>query len=129
MASSLHRHQPNFNVMTFLHRECLSWRRQLSYGVLFHRISCRGLRTHKLSPRTSTKTSKSPWFYPISALLLGGASWTAYENSQPFRHTILATVRCTRVGGEFILFRDLKPFSFPLSCSSFRSDRLQINLC
>lgn len=38
--------------------------------------------------------------YPGGLLFLGGVSWTAYENSQPFRHSVLATVRCSRVAGK-----------------------------
>jgi len=29
-----------------------------------------------------------------------GVGFTAYENYQPFRHTVLAVVRCSRVAGE-----------------------------
>lgn len=55
------------------------------------------------TPPTSKRTS--PWIsYPATLLLLSGATWYAYENYQPFRHTVLAVVRCSRVGGILLPF-------------------------
>ncbi|KAF8135469.1 ABC1 family-domain-containing protein [Boletus edulis] len=44
-------------------------------------------------------STRRPWFlYPLAtAMLLGGAGYVAYENYQPFRHTVLAVVRCSRI--------------------------------
>ncbi len=43
-----------------------------------------------------------PWiFYPTCAVILGTACFVAYETSQPFRHTVLAVVRCSRVAGIY----------------------------
>ncbi|KAN0091092.1 ABC1 family domain containing protein [Tylopilus felleus] len=53
---------------------------------------------------SSTKLpSANPWLlYPAAALLLGGAGYVASENYQPFRHTLLAVVRCSRIAGAAI---------------------------
>ena len=41
-----------------------------------------------------------PWiFYPTCAVIFGAACFVTYQTSQPFRHSILALVRCTRVAG------------------------------
>uniref|UniRef100_A0A0W0FH10 Putative ABC1-domain-containing protein n=1 Tax=Moniliophthora roreri TaxID=221103 RepID=A0A0W0FH10_MONRR len=46
----------------------------------------------------------SPWFvYSGSILLFSGAGILAYHNSQPFRHTVLAAVRCSRVARAAVL--------------------------
>jgi aarF domain-containing kinase len=39
-------------------------------------------------------------FYPSCVVALGAAAVVGYETNQPFRHTVLAVVRCSRVGGE-----------------------------
>ncbi|OBZ67025.1 ABC1 family protein MCP2 [Grifola frondosa] len=41
--------------------------------------------------------------YPTTLLVLSGAGLLAYETNQPFRHTILAVVRCSRVAEAAIL--------------------------
>ena len=38
--------------------------------------------------------------YSIAVAFGGGVGFIAYENYQPFRHTVLAVVRCSRVAGE-----------------------------
>jgi hypothetical protein len=38
--------------------------------------------------------------YSIAIAFGAGVGFTAYENYQPFRHTVLAVVRCSRVAGE-----------------------------
>ena len=38
--------------------------------------------------------------YSIALAFGVGVGFTAYENYQPFRHTVLAVVRCSRVAGE-----------------------------
>ncbi|KAF9241541.1 ABC1-domain-containing protein [Melanogaster broomeanus] len=44
------------------------------------------------------RSRRNPWIlYPTTALLLGGAGYVAYEKYQPFRHAVLAVVRCSRV--------------------------------
>jgi aarF domain-containing kinase len=86
--------------MSLLHgKQCLRWRLWTSD---IRNISCRHLRTasHKFNPVERPPTSKSWIFYPASVLILGGASWYAYKNVQPFRHSVLATIRCSRVAGE-----------------------------
>ncbi|KAF9227405.1 ABC1-domain-containing protein [Gyrodon lividus] len=53
------------------------------------------------SPSSSKKRRRAnPWIlYPatVTALLLGCAGYVAYEKRQPFRHAVLAVVRCSRV--------------------------------
>lgn len=50
------------------------------------------------APISTKRSSAKPWIlYPATALLLGGAGYVAYENYQPFRHTLLAVVRCSRI--------------------------------
>ncbi|KAF5385816.1 hypothetical protein D9615_002577 [Tricholomella constricta] len=96
--------------MAFLHRESLSWRRQLNLPRLFQH-QCRHLRIPRWPRSLNNDTAPSPltrkssgWaVYPASLLVLGGAGWVAYENSQPFRHTLLAVMRCSRVGRAAIL--------------------------
>ena len=36
---------------------------------------------------------------PATLLAAAGAGYVAYEHYQPFRHTVLAVVRCSRVAG------------------------------
>ncbi|TFY83696.1 hypothetical protein EWM64_g309 [Hericium alpestre] len=53
--------------------------------------------------RTSVRRSR-PWLAGSAALLLvSGAGWAAYENYQPFRHTALAVVRCSRIAEAAVL--------------------------
>ncbi|KAF9475536.1 ABC1-domain-containing protein [Pholiota conissans] len=48
--------------------------------------------------RHSQETAKSPWIlYPTYAIILGVSSYITYKTSQPFRHTVLAALRCSRV--------------------------------
>ncbi|KAG5651876.1 hypothetical protein H0H81_007096 [Sphagnurus paluster] len=86
--------------------QSLSWKRFIHHQPLF-RQQFRQLRTPRRigSPNNSgTPPSRKRWlFYPTSVLVLGGLGWAAYENSQPFRHTILAIVRCSRVGRAAVL--------------------------
>ncbi|KAI0318269.1 ABC1-domain-containing protein [Amylostereum chailletii] len=59
----------------------------------------------RIQPRPHTKFRASadqayinPWLvYPTALVVVTGVAWGSYENFQPFRHTVLATVRCTRV--------------------------------
>ena len=36
---------------------------------------------------------------PAALLTVGALGYVTYENYQPFRHTVLAVVRCSRVAG------------------------------
>ncbi|KAI0360911.1 ABC1-domain-containing protein [Trametes cingulata] len=61
-----------------------------------------------LSTRTGAgegqKVKASAWLVvPATLLVLGGAGVLAYNYSQPFRHTALAVVRCSRVAEAAIL--------------------------
>ncbi|KAH9858602.1 ABC1-domain-containing protein [Lenzites betulinus] len=54
------------------------------------------------TPRPTTKLSG--WIVaPVTLLLVGGTGVVAYHYSQPFRHTVLAVVRCSRVAEAAIL--------------------------
>ncbi|ETW80424.1 hypothetical protein HETIRDRAFT_320637 [Heterobasidion irregulare TC 32-1] len=52
-----------------------------------------------IKPRKARQSSNgNPWLAYTSAFaLISGSSWVAYENYQPFRHALLAAVRCSRV--------------------------------
>ena len=39
-------------------------------------------------------------FYPVTLLALSGVGYYAYEQHQPFRHAVLATLRCSRLAGN-----------------------------
>ena len=58
-----------------------------------------------IKPRKARQPSNGkPWLAYASAFaLISGSSWVAYENYQPFRHALLAAVRCSRVAGMSIL--------------------------
>lgn len=50
------------------------------------------------TPNLTKRTTASPWIlYPGTVLLLAGAGYVAYESYQPFRHALLAVVRCSRI--------------------------------
>lgn len=62
----------------------------------------RGWRSTKVPSNHRPGWRPSRWLlYPTTLLLLSGVGITAYENNQPFRHSILAAVRCSRVAGGF----------------------------
>ena len=95
MTLSVLRHTPSRNV-----RQAIHWERSLTLSRLelqhYH---------HRFRRRASQATS-SPWiFYPSCMVLLGAAGFIGYNTSQPFRHTVLAVVRCSRVAGERNFFR------------------------
>ena len=47
---------------------------------------------------------RSPWaFYSGCAVALGVVGVVGYESNKPFRHTVLAVVRCSKVAGELSL--------------------------
>ncbi|KAI0699217.1 ABC1-domain-containing protein [Cytidiella melzeri] len=52
--------------------------------------------THPARPRPDAVLS-------AAAVLLGGTSYVAYENHQPFRHVTLAVVRCSRIAAAAVL--------------------------
>ncbi|KAG6850144.1 hypothetical protein H0H93_000529 [Arthromyces matolae] len=83
--------------MNSLHRQALCLPKPFLRQARF-------IRTIK-RPGSQFKTNSTrPWIiYSASAFLLGGAGWIAYNNSKPFRHTVLAAVRCSRVGVAAIL--------------------------
>ena len=39
-------------------------------------------------------------------LAVGAAGWLGYETHQPFRHTVLAVIRCSRIAGGCKAFLD-----------------------
>lgn len=58
------------------------------------------------SARDSIRSRVNPWIaWPTTVVVLAGAGIVAYETYQPFRHTVLAVVRCSRIGGMYdVLF-------------------------
>ncbi|KAF9447494.1 atypical/ABC1/ABC1-B protein kinase [Macrolepiota fuliginosa MF-IS2] len=62
-------------------------------------------RLHQIPRHHTHKTyvNERPWIYSAAALLVGGAGYIAYQNYQPFRHTCLAAIRCSRVAGAAII--------------------------
>lgn len=61
----------------------------------------RQLSTEALQAARSLPKLK-PWVYvvPTTVLVVGCVGVLAYNYNQPFRHTALAVVRCSRVAGE-----------------------------
>ena len=68
----------------------------------------RWLRTIKHPDTHSTDSSWSktgPWIiYPTCAVIFGAACFVTYQTSQPFRHSLLAFLRCSRVAGKMYFF-------------------------
>jgi hypothetical protein len=58
---------------------------------------------------------RNKWLLLTSIVLLGGAGITTYETYEPFRHTCLAAVRCSRVASELILL--MTSFQLTNCCS------------
>ncbi|KAI0766836.1 ABC1-domain-containing protein [Trametes elegans] len=57
-----------------------------------------------VSERLKPQTKVPGWIvFPAAVLVLGGAGVLAYNYNQPFRHTALAVVRCSRVAEAAIL--------------------------
>ena len=52
--------------------------------------------------KDAKRTVKPYMTVPATILAAGALGYVAYENYQPFRHTVLAVVRCSRVAGESI---------------------------
>ncbi len=66
------------------------------------------------------RSGKPPWAstgarslaaYSIAIACGTGIGFVAYENHQPFRHTVLAVVRCSRVASEWYTFLSDEPRS------------------
>ncbi|KAH7888736.1 ABC1 family-domain-containing protein [Phlebopus sp. FC_14] len=57
------------------------------------------LRLHR---KRTTSRARSWFLYTGTALALAGAGFIAYEKYSPFRHSVLAVVRCSRVAGAAI---------------------------
>lgn len=52
------------------------------------------------SRRFTARSALRPWFVlPTTLLVFCGAGVWAYENYQPFRHSLLAIARCSRIAG------------------------------
>jgi aarF domain-containing kinase len=60
------------------------------------------LRWHSKLSSSHQQWRPNPWIiYPTTLLLISGAGLVAYGKFQPFRHIVLASVRCSRVAGWF----------------------------
>ena len=84
--------------------------RSTSLSSILCRRQTRQLRTIRPS-NTPNNSGYSRWsktsswiFYPTCVAILGAACFVTYQTSQPFRHGVLALVRCSRVAGELLLF-------------------------
>lgn len=58
------------------------------------------------SSSSSAPTNDQPrWIlYASTLLVVGGSGLAAYETNEPFRHTCLAAIRCSRVASELYQF-------------------------
>ncbi|KAF9012345.1 ABC1 family-domain-containing protein [Cyathus striatus] len=66
------------------------------------------LRTFRIIKGSSVNNDRPRWkehgrLLPVLCILAGTAAWVAYEHCQPFKHTTLALIRCSRVGVAAIL--------------------------
>ncbi|KAL4264735.1 Mitochondrial structure and function regulator [Pleurotus pulmonarius] len=53
---------------------------------------------------TNSRSSRNPWLATSAGILvIAGGSYVSYENYQPFRHSVLAAVRCWRVAVAAVL--------------------------
>lgn len=69
----------------------------------FSQPSYRLISTRRASGINS-RNSRNPWLATSTGILvIAGGSYAAYENYQPFRHSILAAVRCWRVAVAAVL--------------------------
>lgn len=59
-------------------------------------------------PRSLPKLNGWLYVIPTTVLVVGGAGVLAYNYNQPFRHTALAVVRCSRIAGEFEIFESMR---------------------
>ncbi|THH05523.1 hypothetical protein EW146_g9881 [Bondarzewia mesenterica] len=59
---------------------------------------------HRPAHNTRKALTERPWLaYTAAIVFASGSSWALYENYQPFRHTVLAGVRCSRVAEAAVL--------------------------
>ncbi|KAH9949006.1 ABC1-domain-containing protein [Amylocystis lapponica] len=95
--------------MFSLGRHCLHRRAQelsVREGIkaFTRRTNGRGQSTQAQSPPSRRTPRLKPWvLYPTTLLVLCGATVVAYQTNQPFRHTALAIVRCSRVAEAAVL--------------------------
>ncbi|KAI0644509.1 ABC1-domain-containing protein [Trametes meyenii] len=101
--------------MSFLRRcGATSFRRPFTHSLAFRsgtvargtRPNVQNLRSVSLHAKEHIKPEikASAWVVvPATVLVLGGAGVLAYNYNQPFRHTVLAVVRCSRVAEAAIL--------------------------
>jgi len=80
-----------------------------SFRRIPHPTSAQQRWIRTLHPRNDSGERRSPLrrrlvFYPAALVVLGIAGAVAYETNQPFRHTLLAAARCSRVASTSILF-------------------------
>jgi hypothetical protein len=70
-----------------------------------------------------------PWQRRAAVLaILAGGSWAAYHHFQPFRYTVLAAVRCSRVAGEWLRLAIRAFAEWAGSCGGEGCGRLQMDV-
>lgn len=95
-----------------------------------HAEKYRTLSTEASQASRSLPKLKS-WVYvvPTTLLVVGGAGVLAYNYNQPFRHTALAVVRCSRIAGESCC-REMCMGAKPFACRGCNTwcCRLQVDI-
>ncbi|KAK0485981.1 ABC1-domain-containing protein [Armillaria novae-zelandiae] len=90
--------------MLLLRRQCIIHSQRVLYPL---RPASRDIWTTsaRLRRRTSEPGGgRNRWLvYPATILGLSGLGYLAYNNSKPFKHTVLAIIRCARVGEAAVL--------------------------
>ncbi|KAK0226103.1 ABC1 family-domain-containing protein [Armillaria fumosa] len=97
--------------MLLLRRQCITHSQRALYPLRpasrdIWTTSTRFRRRTSEPGRTIQSRSRGPnrWLvYPATVLGLSGLGYLAYNNSKPFKHTVLAIIRCARVGEAAVL--------------------------
>lgn len=94
-----------------VHKVSLSGTRKLPRKLKLANFGARRSQSSSTSPKDTIRSKVNPWIaWPTTIVVLVGAGVVAYETYQPFRHTVLAVVRCSRIGGVYIVLSVLLLF-------------------
>ncbi|KAK7687101.1 hypothetical protein QCA50_009602 [Cerrena zonata] len=87
-----------------VHKISLSGTRKLPHKLKLANFGARRSQSSSTSPKDTIRSKVNPWIaWPTTIVVLVGAGVVAYETYQPFRHTVLAVVRCSRIGEAAVL--------------------------